>query len=124
MEFSVEHDWSAVVKQLLNIVILCGIIDAGEYSSIEDALFDIGLLHRAVRRNSRSMVEILLRFRIDGVSSETKFNSEKWLFRPDLKGPGGLTPLHIAAGRDGSEHVLDALTDDPGLVLLSSLICI
>lgn len=116
VDFSVEHDWCAVVKKLLDIILFYGIIDAGQYSSIEDALLDIGLLHRAVRRNSRSMVEILLRFRIDGVSSETRLNSEKWLFRPDLKGPGGLTPLHIAAGRDGSEHVLDALIDDPGLM--------
>ncbi|KAL9253914.1 Squamosa promoter-binding-like protein [Drosera capensis] len=31
-------------------------------------------------------------------------------------GPGGLTPLHIAAGRDGAENVIDALTDDPGKI--------
>ncbi|KAL0393366.1 UNVERIFIED_CONTAM: Squamosa promoter-binding-like protein 1 [Sesamum radiatum] len=31
-------------------------------------------------------------------------------------GPGGLTPLHIAASLDSSENVLDALTEDPGSV--------
>ncbi|KHG05980.1 Squamosa promoter-binding-like protein 1 [Gossypium arboreum] len=41
---------------------------------------------------------------------------ESFLFRPDALGPSGLTPLHIAAGKDDSEDVLDALTDDPGKV--------
>lgn len=122
VEFSIEHDWCAVVKKLLNILFY-RIVDAGQYSSTEDALLDIGLLHRAVRRNSRSMVELLLRFHPDGNLTESQLSKEKYLFRPDLKGPGGLTPLHIAAGRDGSEHVLDALTDDPGMVCLSFLIC-
>jgi hypothetical protein len=40
------------------------------------------------------------------------------LFTPDVIGPAGLTPLHIAAGKDGSEDVLDALTEDPGMVIL------
>nr|WMI30913.1 squamosa promter-binding-like protein 12 [Diospyros sp. 'deyangshi'] len=122
MEFSIEHDWSAAVKKLLDIL-FNGTVDAGEYSSIELGLLEMGLLHKAVRRNCRSMVEILLRYVPDGgldkSGSEQKpyvHKGSKFLFRPDAAGPGGLTPLHIAASRDGSEGVLDALTDDPGKV--------
>lgn len=42
------------------------------------------------------------------------------LFRPDAVGPAGLTPLHIAAGTDGSEDVLDALTGDSGEVAFAA----
>ncbi|KAL3505557.1 hypothetical protein ACH5RR_030939 [Cinchona calisaya] len=115
IEFSIEHDWCAVVKMLLD-VLFNNIIDEEKNSSIEDALLDIGLLHRAVRRNCRSMVEVLVRYHPDVDFSKSSPNSLPYLFIPDVKGPGGLTPLHIAAGRDGSEHVLDALTDDPGMV--------
>ncbi|PSR92457.1 Squamosa promoter-binding-like protein [Actinidia chinensis var. chinensis] len=123
MEFSIEHDWCAVVKKLLGIV-FDGTVDAGEHSSTELALLEMGILHSAVRRNCRSMVEMLLRYIPDGITD--KSGSEKqqqhvnqgsnFLFRPDAIGPGGLTPLHIAVSSDGSESVLDALTDDPGSV--------
>ncbi|KAJ6334319.1 hypothetical protein OIU78_011251 [Salix suchowensis] len=87
MEFSMDHEWCAVVRKLLN-VLHNGIVGTGEHSSLNVALTEMGLLHRAVRRNSR----------------------------PDVTGPAGLTPLHIAAGKDGSEDVLDTLTEDPGMV--------
>jgi hypothetical protein len=35
------------------------------------------------------------------------------LIRPDMAGPAGLTPLHIAASMQGAEDVVDALTSDP-----------
>ncbi|CAL5346771.1 unnamed protein product [Camellia sinensis] len=117
MEFSIEHDWCAVVKKLLGFA-FNGTVDAGEHSSIELALLDMSLLHRAVRRNCRSMVEVLLRYIPDGVMDKPGSEQKQHVnvFRPDAIGPGGLTPLHIAAGIDGSESVLDALTDDPGSV--------
>ncbi|KAJ6710673.1 SQUAMOSA PROMOTER-BINDING-LIKE PROTEIN 1-RELATED [Salix koriyanagi] len=87
MEFSMDHEWCAVVRKLLN-VLHNGIVGTGEHSSLNVALAEMGLLHRAARRNSR----------------------------PDVTGPAGLTPLHIAAGKDGSEDVLDTLTEDPGMV--------
>lgn len=113
MEFSVDHDWCRVVNKLLTLIFKGTIIDTLEdHTSIETALVDIGLLHRAVRRNSRPMVEFLLNFSGPG--------SGPVLFKPDAVGPAGLTPLHIAAGKDGSEHVLDALTDDPQMVGLEA----
>ncbi|CAI9774254.1 unnamed protein product [Fraxinus pennsylvanica] len=122
MEFSVDHDWCAVVKKLLGIL-FGGTVGAGEQPFLKFALHEMGLLHRAVRKNSRSLVELLLRYAPESVADE--LNSEykslveshgDFLFRPDVVGPAGLTPLHVAAGRDGSEDILDALTDDPGKV--------
>ncbi|CAL1398753.1 unnamed protein product [Linum trigynum] len=121
MEFSMDHDWCAVVRKLLSIA-LNGMVDIGEYSSLGLALLEMGILHRAVRRNSMSLVNFLLRYVPENVQSEdeavsTWIESNKgFLFRPDMAGPGGLTPLHIAAGKDGSEDVLDALTNDPQMV--------
>ncbi|XVF22003.1 hypothetical protein REPUB_Repub12eG0137100 [Reevesia pubescens] len=123
MEFSMDHEWCAVVKKLLNIL-LDGIVGSGEHPSLNIALTEMGLLHRAVRKNSRSLVELLLRFVPEKASDRLGFENgtvvtgvhKILLFRPDVLGPAGLTPLHIAAGKDGSEDVLDALTDDPGKV--------
>lgn len=123
MEFSMDRDWCAVVKKLLDIM-LDGTVGAGEYPSLKLAFMEMGLLHRAVRRNSRPLVELLLRYVPERVSdvlaSDDKSMVEgghaSFLLRPDVVGPAGLTPLHIAAGRDGSQDVLDALTDDPGMV--------
>jgi hypothetical protein len=123
MEFSMDHDWCAVVKKLLGILFE-GAVDAGDHPSIELALLDLGLLHIAVRRNCRPMVELLLRFIPDKVLDKTGSQGKQrvdkgyngLLFKPDIVGPAGLTPLHMAASREGLENVLDALTDDPGLV--------
>ncbi|KAL9385151.1 hypothetical protein Peur_022161 [Populus x canadensis] len=119
MEFSMDHEWCAVVRELLNIL-HNGIVCTGDQLSLNEALSEMGLLHRAVRRNSRSLVELLLRYVPDKFGSKDKAlgggSHESILFRPDVIGPAGLTPLHIAAGKDGSEDVLDALTEDPGMV--------
>ncbi|MBA0862258.1 hypothetical protein Goshw_006396 [Gossypium schwendimanii] len=123
MEFSMDHEWCAVVKKLLNIL-LDGIVSSGEHPSLNLALTEMGLLHRAVRKNCRPLVELLLRFVPEKTSDRLGFENEtvadgvhrSYLFRPDVIGPAGLTPLHIAAGKDGSEDLLDALTDDPGKV--------
>ncbi|KAI5574322.1 hypothetical protein BDE02_10G138600 [Populus trichocarpa] len=123
VQFSMNRDWCAVVRKLLAIMI-DGTVDAGEHSSIELALFNMGLLHRAVQRNCRPMVELLLRYTPDkqlgGPGTQQNQladeNNSRFMFKPDVAGPAGLTPLHVAACRDGAENVLDALTDDPGLV--------
>ncbi|KAL0367849.1 UNVERIFIED_CONTAM: Squamosa promoter-binding-like protein 1 [Sesamum radiatum] len=51
IEFAVDHDWCAVVKKLLNIL-LGGTVDSGQHTCTLVALLEVGLLHRAVRRNS------------------------------------------------------------------------
>lgn len=48
--------------------------------------------------------------------------SEKYIFTPNLAGPGGLTPLHLAASATSSEDLIDALISDPqevGTILFS-----
>lgn len=114
IEFSMDRDWCAVVKKLLGIL-FSGIVDAGEGLSIVLELLDLGLVHSAVKRNCRPMVELLLRYKVLDSADQWPQQS-KFLFRPDAAGPSGLTPLHLAATRDGLENVLDALTNDPGLV--------
>ncbi|CAN1292978.1 Squamosa promoter-binding-like protein 12 [Linum perenne] len=121
MDFSVDHEWQAVVRKLLDVV-LHGMVEIGEHSSLNVALVEMGILHRAVRRNSRSLVEFLLKYAPEKMQSADKAvatlteSNDGCLFRPDMAGPGGLTPLHIAAGKDGSEDVLDALTNDSKMV--------
>ncbi|KAK7388067.1 hypothetical protein VNO78_22871 [Psophocarpus tetragonolobus] len=121
IDFSMDHGWCAVMKKLLDIIFEGG-VDAGEHASIELALLHMNLLHRAVKRNCRPMVEVLLRFvpvKTSDRDSEVKHvdkAADRFLFRPDTVGPAGLTPLHVAASIIGSENVLDALTDDPGMV--------
>lgn len=108
IEFSIDHDWCAVVKKLLSAV-FDGIVELDV-----QALLDIGVVHRAVRRNCGSMVELLLGYRAE--------EGGDYLFRPDAVGPAGcgLTPLHVAASLERCESVVDALTEDPGSVRLIS----
>ena len=110
IEFSVDHDWCAVVKKLLGII-FSGTVDIADHGSVEVALVEVGLLHRAVRRNSGPMVELLLNYHHEnGLDGRRR---ESGLFRPDAAGFSGLTPLLITPGKDGLPSVLDSLTNDP-----------
>lgn len=124
VEFSVDRDWCSVVKKLLDMF-FCGTVSGEEQPLLKFAVSEMSLLHRAVRKNSRSLVGMLLRYVPEKIADEVRSeygllveNNGGYLFRPDIAGPGGLTPLHVAAGRDGSEDILDALTDDPGKVII------
>lgn len=116
IEFSMDRDWCSVVHKLLDIL-FSGTVNVREQPFLKFAMSEMSLLHRAVRKNSRALVGMLLRYVPEKVADElsSEYGGD-YLFRPDVAGPGGLTPLHVAAGRDGSEDILDALTDDPGKV--------
>ncbi|RWW18315.1 hypothetical protein GW17_00017709 [Ensete ventricosum] len=105
-----NREWAAVVKKLLDIL-FSGTVDAGGQSSMELALSE-NLLHSAVQINSKAMVELLLRYKPSQPSKQ--MDPDQFLFRPDMLGPSGLTPLHIASSTSGAESILDALTNDPG----------
>ncbi|XP_008810336.2 squamosa promoter-binding-like protein 6 [Phoenix dactylifera] len=112
MAFAMDREWCAVVKKLLDIL-FNGTVDVGGRSPVELALSE-NLLHTAVRKNCKAMVELLLRYIPDKMSKETSY--DRFLFRPDIVGPSNITPLHIAAASSGADDILDALTDDPQLI--------
>ncbi|CAN4095870.1 unnamed protein product [Withania somnifera] len=119
IDFSIDHDWCAVVRKLLD-VFFNGVVDVGQQSSLDVPLQEVGILHRAVRRKCRSMVDVLLKYRHHGDFDKSELLKQQddhgYLFRPDAVGPGGLTPLHVVASLAGCENLLDALVDDPGQV--------
>ncbi|KAL5977568.1 Squamosa promoter-binding-like protein [Asimina triloba] len=107
--FSVERDWLAVVKTLLDLFVEGGIGRDGLSQESMEALLEVQLLSRAVKRKCRKMVDLLLCYFVVCGSDASK----KYLFPPNSAGPGGVTPLHLAACTQGSEDMVDALTSDP-----------
>lgn len=86
---------------------------------------EVSLLHRAVQKRCRQMAELLLAYvppflagandtEIMSFQGKLEFKA-KWgnIFKPDMAGPAGLTPLHVAASLQDAEEVVDALTSDP-----------
>ncbi|MQM20645.1 hypothetical protein Taro_053669 [Colocasia esculenta] len=120
MEFSMDKEWCAVVKKLLD-VLFGGAVELGG-RPVEVSLSDMSLLHNAVQKKQRRMVEFLLRYvPADDLEDSSQNTQEKschtgFFFRPDMLGPFDVTPLHIAASIGDAEGVLDALTNDPGQV--------
>ncbi|KAL5557641.1 hypothetical protein UlMin_033852 [Ulmus minor] len=114
--FSVESNSSALIKTLLDILVERN-FDGNELSreSVE-MLSEIQLLHRAVKKKCRKMVDLLVNYSL--VCSNNL--SEKYIFPPNHVGPGSITPLHLAACMTGSDDVIDALTNDPQEIALSS----
>ncbi|KAI0493370.1 hypothetical protein KFK09_023486 [Dendrobium nobile] len=108
LRFAIDRDWSAVVKKFLDIFFE-GNIETDGRSPNEVALSE-DLLHYAVQRNSNSTVKLLLRYKPDKNSDGGLYN----LFRPDMPGPSGITPLHVAATSSFAENMLNILTEDPG----------
>lgn len=107
--FSIEHDFCAVVKTLLDILLELNLGRKGLARESMAMLSEIHPLNRAVRRRCRSMVDLLVRYSV----VDSADASEKYIFAPNLAGPGGVTPLHLAACTSSSDDMVDALTSDP-----------
>ncbi|PKA51085.1 Squamosa promoter-binding-like protein 14 [Apostasia shenzhenica] len=117
LTFSVERDWSALVRTLLDILAeRVSSSDSLAQESIE-MLLELQLLSRAVKRKCRKMVELLVNYTVKNALTK---DSTHHLFPPNSKGHGGLTPLHIAASMQEAEDVIDALTNDPQEIGLNS----
>ncbi|KAF8377970.1 hypothetical protein HHK36_031359 [Tetracentron sinense] len=119
--FSVERDWCALVKTLLDILVERNSGMDGLSRESLDTLSEIHLLNRAVKRKCKNMVDLLIHYSLTS-SSDT---SKKYLFPPNLMGSGGVTPLHVAAFTSDSGDMVDALTSDPqeiGLHCWNSLV--
>ncbi|PKU87595.1 Squamosa promoter-binding-like protein 15 [Dendrobium catenatum] len=109
--FSVERDLSALVKMFLDILVerSYGSDDSVLNESLE-LLLELQLLSRAVKKKCRKMVELLLNYSVKNAITK---DSRMHLFPPNSTGPGGLTPLHLAASMQDAEDMVDALTSDP-----------
>lgn len=59
------------------------------------------------------MIDLLINYSV--ISSD-----KKYIFPPNHAGPGGLTPLHLAASMSNSEDMIDALMNDPEEVIKSN----
>ncbi|XP_071734007.1 squamosa promoter-binding-like protein 14 isoform X2 [Rutidosis leptorrhynchoides] len=106
--FSVERDFCSLMRTLLGILLQKGSNITNDESSIE-MLSGIHLLNRAVKRRCRKMVDLLVHYSV--IDAQT--SSRKFLFPPNVAGPGGITPLHVAACTSDSDDMVDALTNDP-----------
>ncbi|KAF9602863.1 hypothetical protein IFM89_031809 [Coptis chinensis] len=107
--FSIERDWYALVKRLLDIFVERNLVKEGLSKDSLDMLSEVHLLNRAVKRKCVGMINLLIHYSISSSSDASK----KYVFLPNQAGPGGITPLHLAASTHDSEAVVDALTNDP-----------
>lgn len=109
LKYAVLHDWCAVVKKLLDLLISIGVKEnSGSCQEVLRVLSEVNLVHQAVKRRCGMMVELLLQYVPPG--NELRGQS---IFTPVMEGPAGLTPLHVAASISNAMDIVDALTSDP-----------
>lgn len=112
--FSVERSCCALVKTLLDMLVEKTMEMGGPDRESHEMLSEIQLLNRAVKRRSRKMVDMLIHYYITTSNDSSKI----YIFPPNFGGPGGVTPLHLAACTSDSDEMIDALTNDPQEVCL------
>uniref|UniRef100_A0A0E0LWU6 SBP-type domain-containing protein n=1 Tax=Oryza punctata TaxID=4537 RepID=A0A0E0LWU6_ORYPU len=112
--FSSERDWCSLTKTLLEILAKRSLASDELSQETLEMLSEIHLLNRAVKRRSSHMARLLVQFVV--VCPD---DSKLYPFLPNVAGPGGLTPLHLAASIENAVDIVDALTDDPQQIGLS-----
>lgn len=117
LSYAVIRDWCAVVNKLLDLMFEMGYHNEEDDDEVLTVLSDVSLIHKAVKRKCRSMVELLLHYK-PKLTHSTRFQS---MFTPLVKGHRGLTPLHVAASMLGAEEMIEILTNDPNEVRLNIL---
>ncbi|XVF35785.1 hypothetical protein REPUB_Repub19eG0000900 [Reevesia pubescens] len=113
--FSVERDYCALVKVLLDMLVESYLDMDGLFSDSLPMLSEIQLLSRAVKRRCTKMADLLIHYSIRSSDG----NPKKYIFPPNLEGAGGITPLHLAACTSDSDDMVDVLTNDPQKIGLS-----
>ncbi|KAG5410178.1 hypothetical protein IGI04_006497 [Brassica rapa subsp. trilocularis] len=109
---SVERDYSFLVRTLLDMMVERNLGKDGLMNTESlDMLAEIQLLNRAVKRRNTKMAETLIHYSVNSTA-------KKFIFLPNITGPGGITPLHLAASTSGSDDMIDVLTNDPQEVKL------
>lgn len=116
LTFSTERSYCALVKRLLDMFIESESRTDGLSTECMEALANMRLLHRAVKGRSRKMVDLLIHYSAPCGS----ITSKKYIFPPNHRGPGGITPLHLAACTSDSYEIVDVLTGDPMQIGLHS----
>ncbi|KAK7308519.1 hypothetical protein VNO77_42129 [Canavalia gladiata] len=109
LTFAVERNCCMLVKTVLDMLVDKHLQGEWQSTGSVEMLNAIQLLNRAVKRKYISMVDLLIHYSILSKNG----TSRKYIFPPNLEGPGGITPLHLAACTSGSETVVDLLTSDP-----------
>uniref|UniRef100_A0A830CKD0 Squamosa promoter-binding-like protein 14 n=1 Tax=Phtheirospermum japonicum TaxID=374723 RepID=A0A830CKD0_9LAMI len=101
--FSIEHDFCALVKTLLDILVELNVGREGLVKESLEMLSEIQLLNRAVKRRCRGMIDLLVTYSVIDFNDS---NSENFIFVPDMAGPGGVKPLHLAACTSASDDMV------------------
>jgi hypothetical protein len=113
--FSVERDYCVLVKTILDMLVERNTCRDELSKEHLEMLYEIQLLNRSVKRRCRKMADLLIHYSIIGGDN----SSRTYIFPPNIGGPGGITPLHLAACASGSDDLVDALTNDPHEVMFS-----
>ncbi|KAH8514921.1 hypothetical protein H0E87_003684 [Populus deltoides] len=113
--FSVERDYCVLVKTILDMLVERNTCRDELSKEHLEMLYEIQLLNRSVKRRCRKMADLLIHYSIIGGDN----SSRTYIFPPNIGGPGGITPLHLAACASGSDDLVDALTNDPHEIGLS-----
>ncbi|XP_061967245.1 squamosa promoter-binding-like protein 14 isoform X2 [Populus nigra] len=113
--FSVERDYCVLVKTILDMLVERNTRRDELSKEHLEMLYEIQLLNRSVKRRCRKMADLLIHYSIIGGDN----SSRTYIFPPNVGGPGGITPLHLAACALGSDGLVDALTNDPHEIGLS-----
>ncbi|KAJ6939961.1 squamosa promoter-binding-like protein 14 isoform X2 [Populus alba x Populus x berolinensis] len=113
--FSVERDYCVLVKTILDMLVERNTCRDELSKDLLEMLYEIQLLNRSVKRRCRKMADLLIHYSIIGGDN----SSRTYIFPPNVGGPGGITPLHLAACASGSDGLVDALTNDPHEIGLS-----
>ncbi|CAM6105335.1 unnamed protein product [Calypogeia fissa] len=132
LTFAVKRDWCAVVHKLLDILFGLVLSSPKKTSMVLLDIFgdEMSLLHLAVERKCIPMVQLLLSYvpplcergsaDLKDLLQEVWKHGQQSIFSPNMRGPEGRTPLHIAACMRGAEGIIDALTSDPNQIGLDT----
>ncbi|KAK4781867.1 hypothetical protein SAY86_015969 [Trapa natans] len=116
LTFSIERDWCYLVRKLLDMLVENSTNGGISGKDSLEVLAEVQLLSHAVRRGCIKMVEMLIEYAVDCGPNASRM----YIFPPNMAGPGGITPLHLAACISGAADMVNALTNDPQEIGLNS----
>ena len=94
LTFSIERDYCALVKTILDIYAENSCKKDGLSIKCVEALYKMHLLHRAVKKRSKRLVDMPHQY---SAPLSVEGSSRSQVSPPNRKGTGGVTPTHLAA---------------------------